>query len=62
MRRLRGLDRSSCLFCALSFVFSGALPRLADAYFESVSGFTTTGVTVIADSEVLPHALLFWQR
>lgn len=48
-------------FGALPFVFSGALPNLMDAFFESVSGFTTTGATVIADIEILPHALLFWR-
>ena len=52
----------------LSFVF-GMLPyalwggpfTLANAWFESVSGFTTTGSTILADVEVLPDSLLFWR-
>ena len=46
---------------ALPFVLSGALPNYADALFETISGFTTTGATVIADVEALPHSLLFWR-
>lgn len=44
----------------LPYVFTGALPPL-DALFESVSGFTTTGATVLAEIEKLPRALLFWR-
>ncbi len=49
------------LFGALPFIFSGALPAFQDAYFESVSGFTTTGASVLADVESLPHGLLLWR-
>lgn len=49
------------LFGALPFVFSGSVPSLADAIFETISGFTTTGATVIADVEALPLGLLFWR-
>lgn len=46
---------------ALPFLFTGALPSFIDAFFETVSGFTTTGATVISDIEVLPGSLLFWR-
>ena len=49
------------LFGSLPFLISGYLPRLADAYFETMSGFSTTGATLIDDVERLPHALLFWR-
>ncbi len=45
----------------LPFVFSGALPRFVDALFETVSGFTTTGSSVIADVESLPRSILYWR-
>lgn len=46
---------------AVPFTLSGAIPNYADALFETVSGFTTTGATVIANVEGLPHSLLFWR-
>ena len=48
-------------FGALPFMFSGALPSFTDAFFETVSGLTTTGATVITDIEILPEGLLFWR-
>lgn len=48
-------------FGSLPFLFSGYLPSFADAWFETVSGFTTTGSTVIADVESWPKSLLFWR-
>lgn len=45
----------------LPFVLSGAVESISDAYFETMSGFTTTGSTIIAEIETLPHALLFWR-
>ena len=48
-------------FGALPFVFSGAIPHLADAYFETVSGFTTTGSTILTEIEGLPRGILFWR-
>ena len=49
------------LFGALPFVFSGVLPNYADAVFEAVSGFTTTGATVITDLDGLPRGIMFWR-
>lgn len=52
------------LFTALGmlpFIFSGHIPSVADAFFETMSGFTTTGATILDDIESLPHGLLFWR-
>ncbi len=49
------------LFGALPFYLSGAIPSYVDAFFETVSGFTTTGATIINDIEVLPMGILFWR-
>ena len=49
------------VFGALPFYFSGVLPNFADAFFETVSGLTTTGSTVINDVEILPMGILFWR-
>ncbi len=49
------------LFGALPFWLSGEIPRVVDAWFESASGFTTTGSTILEDIEVLPHDLLLWR-
>ena len=49
------------LFGALPFVFSGYIPHVVDAYFETVSGFTTTGSTILRNIEALPKSLLFWR-
>lgn len=46
---------------ALPLVLSGALASYVDAFFEIVSGFTTTGASVIPDVEVLSHGVLFWR-
>ncbi|NLN06382.1 MAG: TrkH family potassium uptake protein [Firmicutes bacterium] len=46
---------------ALPFLFAGVLPSFVDAFFETVSGFTTTGATVIPDVESVPYSLLFWR-
>ncbi len=46
---------------ALPFVISGAAPRFADAFFETMSGFTTTGASILTDVEILPHSILFWR-
>ena len=48
-------------FGALPMVFSGAIPHLVDAYFETVSGFTTTGSTILTEIEHLPRGVLFWR-
>ena len=49
------------LFGTLPFLVSGCLTSFTDAYFETMSGFTTTGATIIDDVEALPHGLLFWR-
>ena len=51
-------------FGALPYVFSSVEPlnRPVDAYFEAMSGFTTTGSTVVADPEELPRSLLMWRQ
>ena len=46
---------------ALPYIISGALPNIVDAYFESTSGFTTTGSTVLHDIEAAPKSILFWR-
>ncbi len=45
----------------LPFIISGALPNPVDAFFETVSGFTTTGATVITDIEAQPKGILMWR-
>ena len=50
----------SILGC-LPFVVSGAIPGFIDALFEVVSGFTTTGASILADVEALPKGLLYWR-
>ncbi len=49
------------LFGALPFIFSGAIPSFIDAFFESVSGFTTTGSSILNQVENLPRGILFWR-
>ena len=46
---------------ALPFVFSGEIPNYLDALFEIVSGFTTTGASILTDVEAMSHCLLFWR-
>ena len=48
-------------FGGLPYMIHGALPNLTDAYFETMSGFTTTGATVINKIEALPHGILLWR-
>ena len=49
------------LLGALPFYFSGSIPSYVDAVFETVSGFTTTGSTIIPNVELLPKSDLFWR-
>lgn len=49
------------LFGALPFVISGAIPSFVDALFETVSGFTTTGASILNNIEALPKSILFWR-
>ncbi len=48
------------LFGSLPFIFSGSA-NVIDAFFETVSGFTTTGASIFGDVEILPKSLLFWR-
>lgn len=50
----------SC-FGAIPFVMSGEIPRYIDAVFETASGFSTTGATILTDVEAMCHACLFWR-
>ncbi len=48
-------------FGALPFYFSGTIPNFADAYFETMSGFTTTGASILTNIQAMPYSLLFWR-
>jgi trk system potassium uptake protein TrkH len=45
----------------LPYIFGRCVPSFIDAFFETVSGFTTTGATIIPDVEILPYSILFWR-
>jgi len=49
------------VFGALPFLFSGAIPGVIDALFETMSGFTTTGATILQNIEAVPQSLLLWR-
>ena len=49
------------LFGSLPYMISGAIPNFTDAFFETISGFSTTGSSVINNIEALPHGILFWR-
>jgi len=51
----------AAFFGAFPFFISGHIPSFTNAFFESMSGFTTTGATILAKAELLPHGLLFWR-
>lgn len=46
---------------ALPFMISGSIPGFADAFFESASGFSTTGSSILTDIEIMPKSILFWR-
>ena len=46
---------------ALPFMIHGSIPSFTDAFFEMMSGYTTSGATILTDIEVVPHGLLFWR-
>ena len=50
------------LFGSLPFLISGAIPSFTNAFFETMSGFTTTGATILTDIERLPHGILLWRN
>lgn len=49
------------IFGTLPYILSGAIPGFVDALFESTSGLTTTGASILRDVENLPHSVLFWR-
>ncbi|PIY30802.1 MAG: potassium transporter, partial [Bacteroidetes bacterium CG_4_10_14_3_um_filter_42_6] len=49
------------LFGTLPFLLSGTIPNFTDAFFETISGFTTTGASILTDIEVLPKNILYWR-
>jgi trk system potassium uptake protein TrkH len=46
---------------ALPFIIHGSIPSFTDAFFEMMSGYTTSGATILTDIEAVPHGLLFWR-
>ncbi|MDR1308004.1 MAG: TrkH family potassium uptake protein [Treponema sp.] len=52
---------AACFLGALPYYLSRYIPRMADAVYESVSGFTTTGSSIITDLELMPRSLIFWR-
>jgi len=49
------------LFGSLPFMMGGFIPSFTNAFFETMSGFTTTGSSILTDIEALPHGILFWR-
>jgi trk system potassium uptake protein TrkH len=49
------------IFGSLPFLLSGSISTVTDAFFETMSGFTTTGATIITHIEEMPHGVLFWR-
>ena len=49
------------LFGAFPYVFSGTIPQYTDAFFETMSGFTTTGASIVDNIDVFPRGILFWR-
>ena len=49
------------LFGTLPFLLTGSIPSFTDAFFETISGFTTTGASILNNIEELSHAVLFWR-
>lgn len=53
---------SLTLVSCLPFFLTGACPRFVDAFFETMSGFTTTGASILTNIDALPHGILFWRN
>jgi len=49
------------IFGALPYLLTGAIPSITDAVFETASGFTTTGASILPDPRLLPHGISFWR-
>ena len=58
---ITGLWLIFSLFGTLPYLLSGTIINFSDAFFESVSGFTTTGATIFSDIDSLQHGILFWR-
>jgi trk system potassium uptake protein TrkH len=58
---LTGIWLIFSLFGTLPFLLSGSITSFDDAFFESMSGFTTTGATILTNVESMPHGILFWR-
>ena len=52
---------SMSLFGSLPYMLSGEIPTFTDAFFETMSGFTTTGASILTDIESISHGILFWR-
>jgi len=52
---------SMSAFGALPFIISGVIPNYIDAFFETCSGFSTTGATILTEIQSLPKSVLFWR-
>jgi trk system potassium uptake protein TrkH len=52
---------TSAAVATLPFIIYGSIPGFTDAFFEMMSGFTTTGSTILTNVEAVPHGLLFWR-
>ena len=52
---------SMALFATLPYLISGAIPNISNAFFESMSGLSTTGASILDNIEELPHGILFWR-
>ena len=50
-----------CLFGMLPYIITGQIPNASNAFFETVSGYTTTGATILDDIESLDHSILYWR-
>ena len=50
-----------CLFGMLPYIFTNQIPNVSNAFFETVSGYTTTGATILDDIEALDYSILYWR-
>ena len=52
---------SMSLVGCMPYIISGSIPDITNAFFESISGFSTTGASILTDIEILPKSILFWR-
>ncbi len=50
-----------CVVGVLPYLFTGSIPNVTDAFFETTAGFTTTGASIVPDPALLPHGIQFWR-